>query len=251
MKWRELGHFSSVFVPPCTNDSGAAIGTALDALAAATGDPYVEWSVYSGLEFEWDREPDPEKWKRRDVDEDAIAAALLSGRIFAWVQGRAEIGPRALGNRSLLADPFRPETKDRLNEIKQREDYRPIAPCCRLEDVGRVYDRDFPDPYMLYFRRATTGDLGAVTHVDGSARVQTVAAEENPPLHQLLSAVAKQSGVGVLCNTSLNFKGVGFINRMSDLSRYCQIRRINDFVVGSAWFRRRAAPPLESPAEGA
>ena len=128
MNWREFGHFSSVFVPPCTNDSGAAIGTALDALAAATGDPYVDWNVYSGLEFEWDQEPDPEKWKRRDLHEEDAAAALLAGRVFAWVQGRAEIGPRALGNRSLLADPFRRETRDRLNEIKQREDYRPGRP---------------------------------------------------------------------------------------------------------------------------
>ena len=96
---------------------------------------------------------------------------------------------------------------------------------------------------MLYFRRAARGDLEAVTHVDGSARCQTVTQTDNPPLHSLLSVVARRCGVGVLCNTSLNFKGTGFINRMSDLSRYCEIRRINDFVVGSAWYRRRAATP--------
>ena len=238
VKWRDLGHFASVFVPPCTNDSGSAVGTALDALASTTGDPYVDWSVYCGLEFEWDAPPNPEVWTRRELDEEAVAAALEAGRVFAWVQGRTEIGPRALGNRSLLAEPFRPETKDRLNEIKQREDYRPIAPCCRLEDVGAAYDRDFPDPYMLYFRRAARSDLGAVTHVDGSARCQTVSKEENPPLHRLLSAFAERTGVGLLCNTSLNFKGTGFINRMSDLARYCEKRGIDDFVVGSTWFRR-------------
>ena len=77
---------------------------------------------------------------------------------------------------------------------------------------------------MLYFRRVVSGDLGAVTHVDGSARVQTVSRERNTPLHELLSAFAARTGVGVLCNTSLNFKGLGFINRMSHLTQYCETR---------------------------
>jgi len=245
-KWRDLGHFSSVFVPPCTDDSGSALGTAIDALAAATGDPRIEWDVYSGREFGWDMEPDSAVWARRNLDNAAVAEALARGRVFAWVQGRWEIGPRALGNRSLLAEPFRPETRDRLNEIKQREGYRPIAPCCRIEDVGKLFDSDFEDPYMLYFRRVVSRDLGAVTHVDGSARVQTVSRSGNARLHELLSAFAARTGVGVLCNTSLNFKGFGFINRMSNLVQYCETRGrklgwapgISDMVVGDAWFQR-------------
>lgn len=239
MKWRELGHFSSVFVPPCPNDSGSAVGTALDALAAETGDPRVDWDVYCGLEFEWDFEPRPEGWERRPLDLGQLAEALAEGRVVAWVQGRWEMGPRALGNRSLLAEPFNASTRDRLNEIKQREDYRPIAPCCRLEDAGKVFSADFDDPYMLYFRMVTSPDLKAVTHVDGSARVQTVTRDSNRPLHDLLSAFAERRGVGVLCNTSLNFKGFGFINRMSDLVRYCRQRGVDDFVVNDVWFRRR------------
>jgi hydroxymethyl cephem carbamoyltransferase len=236
--WRELGHFSSVFVPPCTNDSGSALGTALDALHAVTGDPRVEWDVYCGLDFEWDRDPRPWIWRRRRLELPALADAIAEGRIVAWVQGRYEMGPRALGNRSLLAEPFDPRTKDRLNAIKARERYRPIAPVCRIEDAGRLFDRDFHDPHMLYFRKVTTPELGAVTHVDGSVRCQTVTEESNRKLHELLSTFAESHGAGVLCNTSLNYKGMGFINRMSDLEHYCDTNGVHDFVVGDAWFWR-------------
>lgn len=237
--WRELGHFSSVFVPPCPNDSGSALGTAIDALATTTGDPYIDWSVYCGLEFESDCQPDPTKWIAQPLELASLAEALARGRVVAWVQGRWEMGPRALGHRSLLAEPFNPSTRDRLNEIKQRESYRPIAPCCRLEDAGKVFDSDFEDPYMLYFRRVTDSRLRAVTHVDGSARPQTVTRQTNSRLHDLLSAFAEREGIGVLCNTSLNHKGLGFINRMSDLAFYCESRGIGDFVVGDRWFQRQ------------
>lgn len=240
--WRQLGHFSSVFVPPCANDSGSALGTALDALHALTGDPRVDWDVYCGAEFEWDHDPDATKWNRRPMREEQVADAIAGGSVVAWVQGRYELGPRALGNRSLLAEPFHESTKDLLNHIKLREGYRPIAPCCRIEDAGKVYDRDFHDPYMLHFRMATTSDLKAVTHVDGSARVQTVTKESNKAQHDLLSAFAERHGVGVLCNTSLNYKGMGFINRMSDLEQYCETRGVSDMVVGDAWFQHVDAP---------
>ncbi|MEU7056922.1 3'-hydroxymethylcephem-O-carbamoyltransferase [Streptomyces sp. NPDC046197] len=238
-QWDELGHFSSVFVPPCTNDSGSAVGTAIDAVSTFTGDPHIDWSVYSGLGFVTDTRPDPARWRPRRLDHDALVTALSDGRVVAWVQGRWEIGPRALGNRSLLAEAFGAGTRDRLNDIKQREDYRPIAPCCRIEDLGKVFHEDFEDPYMLYFRhvRKSSG-LHAVTHVDGTARVQTVRESGNPQLHRLLTAFAARRGVGVLCNTSLNFNGEGFINRMSDLVLYCESRGIADMVVGDTWYRR-------------
>lgn len=235
-QWRDLGHFSDVFVPPCANDSGSAIGTAIDAQATLTGEHHIEWNVYSGLEFVTDVVPDPSRWRHRNLAHSAVAQALASGRVFAWVQGRWEIGPRALGNRSLLADAQSPASKDRLNRIKKREDYRPIAPAARVEDLGSAFDADFEDPYMLYFRRVRDPRLAAVTHVDGSARVQTVSRRTNPPLHQLLSAVAEQQGLGVLCNTSLNFPGHGFINQMSDLIAYCEGRGVTDMVVGGDWY---------------
>lgn len=237
-QWRELGHFSDVFVPPCPNDSGSAIGTAIDAAVAFTGDPWIDWQVYSGLEFVVDAQPDPSSWERRPLRHDELAARLQDGAVVAWVQGRWEIGPRALGNRSLLAEPFHASTRDRLNEIKQREGYRPIAPVARVEDLASVFEDDFEDPYMLYFRRVRDCRLRAVTHVDGSARAQTVTREANEPLHDLLTAFAGRAGVGVLCNTSLNFNGHGFINRLSHLAQYCEERGIGDMVVGDAWYRR-------------
>ena len=238
MRWRELGHFSSVFVPPCTDDSGSALGTGIDALTAFTGKPHIDWDVYSGLEFVWDSQPDPALWQRTELTNDALADALAQGATVAWVKGHWEIGPRALGNRSILAEPFDPRTRDALNKIKVRETYRPIAPVCRIEDAHRLYTGDgFEDPYMLYFRHARGPELGAVTHVDGSARVQTVSRNTNPGLHDLLNAFAERRGAGVLCNTSLNFRGRGFINRMSHLTEYCERRGISDMVVDGTWFR--------------
>lgn len=237
--WRGSGQFSSVFVPPCPNDSGSALGTAIDALQCVTGSPYIEWDVYSGLEFRHDTEPSPELWLRRPADPHAVARAIGDGHIMAWVQGRWEIGPRALGARSILAEPFHDRTRDRLNAIKKREDYRPIAPCCRIEDVSAAFGESFPDPYMLYFRTVRSPELKAVTHVDGSARAQTVTRDSNPPLHRLLTAFASQYGLGVLCNTSLNFKARGFINTMSELAEFCESHDLDGMVVGDAWYERR------------
>lgn len=236
--WRRTGHFSSVFVPPCTNDSGSAIGTAIDALAHYGHALPLKWSVYSGLEFVHDAEPDSLRWRQQQRDDRAIAAAIGRGNVVAWVQGRWEIGPRALGNRSLLAEPYSVATKDKLNQIKQREGYRPIAPCCREEDLAKAFFEDFPDPYMLYFRRVRAPRLDAVTHVDGSARVQSVTAASNPRLYSLLNAFAVESGLGLLCNTSLNQSRRGFINRMSDLIRYCDDQQIGHMVVGDRWYQR-------------
>jgi hydroxymethyl cephem carbamoyltransferase len=197
--------------------------------------------VYAGLDFEADVNPAPERWETRSLDPPLLAQALLDGRIVAWVQGRWEAGPRALGHRSVLAAPFHASMRTRLNEIKHREQFRPIAPCCRLEDMEKCFDPGFADPYMLYFQRVRSTELEAVTHVDGSARVQSVAPADNPDLHALLCAVAARCGVGVLCNTSLNLKGRGFINKMSDLCTFAEQAGIEDLVVGERWFRSRVA----------
>jgi hydroxymethyl cephem carbamoyltransferase len=236
-RWTECDHFRSVFVPPCTDDSGSAIGTAIDALVHESGVPWIEWSVYSGSMF---RETDlrPQGWSAQGLHLDRLAECLAEGAIVAWVQGRSEIGPRALGNRSLLAAPFARETRDKLNAIKQRECFRPIAPCCTIEDVSRISDETFADPYMLFFRRITDDRLCAVTHVDGTARVQTVSRAANATLHALLSAFSRRSGLGVLCNTSLNYKGRGFINDALELFDYCHVAGITEIVIDDVWFRR-------------
>ncbi len=244
--WRRSGIFADVFVPPCSNDSGSAIGTGLDA-RASLGEPcQLIWSVFSGSDFEHDVLPEAQLWRSAALDTSQIAERLDNGDVVAWVQGRAEIGPRALGHRSLLASSLDSRLKVRLNEIKGREGYRPIAPCCREEDVRLWFEMALPDPFMLYFADVATDRIPAVTHVDGTSRVQAVRAADNPRLHELLGVFAERTGVGVLCNTSLNFGGRGFINRMSDLIRFCDDRLIDTFVVDGTQFSRVTPRPALS-----
>ncbi len=234
--WEESGLFSSVFVPPCPNDSGSAIGTAIDAQHFYTGNGKITWNVYAGDEFVEDVEQVPEGFTVHNLDLAVIALHLEKEHIIAWAQNRYEIGPRALGNRSILASPFRTEITTRLNKIKNREGYRPIAPICLEEDAQALFGRNTPSPYMLHFNKVKAPKLKAVTHVDGSARVQTVSEENNAPLYELLKEFKQLTGYGVLCNTSLNFNGRGFINRTSDLAEYCRDRGLDGFVVQNKFF---------------
>ncbi len=119
----------------------------------------------------------------------------------------------------------------RLNEIKQREQFRPIAPVCLDEDAARWFGCDHASPYMLYTHRVRTDALAAVTHVNGTARIQTVSVATNRKLYELLSAFKARTGYGVLCNTSLNFNGRGFINKIDDLSTYVVEHKLDGFVV--------------------
>jgi len=149
----------------------------------------------------------------------AEAARLIAqGRVVAWYRGRMEFGPRALGHRSILADPGGAEMRDRINAmVKMREAFRPFAPAVTLEEVDRWFD--VPPrtelPYMIVtvdvrpeFRQA----LPAITHVNGSARVQTVAEADNPAFHELLRAVGRTTGREMVLNTSFNVKGQPIVN---------------------------------------
>ncbi|AKZ29236.1 carbamoyltransferase C-terminal domain-containing protein [Ralstonia pseudosolanacearum] len=227
--WRNSGLFRDVFVPPCTNDTGSAIGTAIDAMREFTGKAKVEWNVYADRPFVDDTPhmPDVDVYP---LDLQRVASFLSEQKVVAWTQGRCEIGPRALGNRSILAAPFTDAMRDRLNHIKKREGFRPVAPICLEEDVSRHFDWQGPSPHMLYFQHVNNRDLRAVTHIDGTARTQTVNREQNPNMHGLLNAFKELTGAGVLCNTSLNFNGTGFINRTSDLYQYCKSTGIEGFV---------------------
>jgi hydroxymethyl cephem carbamoyltransferase len=240
-RWAECGHFSDVFVPPCANDSGSAIGTAVDAQVTLGGECRLEWDVYAGAEFEHDTQPDPAHWTTQPPDPRELAQRLADGVVVAFVRGRAEIGPRALGHRSLLATPLRAEMRDRLNAIKRRESYRPIAPCCLLEQQPQWFDSDRNDPHMLYFARVNTPALPAITHTDGTARVQSVGPDSDPALRELLQHTSALTGYGVLCNTSLNYPGLGFINRASELFPYCQQNNITDIIINNTWYVRRSA----------
>ncbi|MGH9212993.1 MAG: carbamoyltransferase C-terminal domain-containing protein [Acidimicrobiales bacterium] len=237
--WRASAVFGDVFVPPVANDSGSAIGTAMDAYVQLGGDCKLTWDVYRGARFVADAEPEDLGWRSDVLDVVRLSEVLDRGEVVAWVQGRCEIGPRALGNRSLLASASDPLSHERLNTIKERASYRPIAPVCLEEDLGRWFDSDHPDPYMLYFRRVRHRErIPAVTHVDGSARAQSVTASSHPRLHELLVAHRAGTGVGVLCNTSLNFSGTGFVNRATDLFRYCDHTGIDHVVVEDRWYTR-------------
>lgn len=230
-KWRETDLFPEVFVPPVANDSGSAIGTAIDAQFHFTGNPKIDWNVYSGLEFVADDTFDASLFDICKLNYTTIADMLANSLIIGWVNGKYEIGPRALGNRSILASPFEEKTRVRLNEIKQREQFRPIAPACLEEDADRWFGCNRPSPFMLYTQVVTTDALAAVTHVNRTARIQTVSAVTNNNLYQLLVAFRARTGYGVLCNTSLNFKGKGFINSITDLSAYTIERNLDGFVI--------------------
>ncbi len=136
------------------------------------------------------------------------ATIIAEGRILGWYQGRAEWGPRALGNRSIVADPRRPEMKEILNQrIKHREIFRPFAPSILAERTGEWFDKAHPSPFMTlaYSVRPEKRDkIPAPTHVDGTGRLQTVTPEANPRYHALISEFERQTGVPVVLNTSFN-----------------------------------------------
>lgn len=254
-KWRETNLFSEVFVPPVANDSGSAVGTAIDAQFHFTGNPKIEWNVYSGFEFVTTGPFDLAQYDLYETNYELIADLLANDLILGWVSGKYEIGPRALGNRSILAAPFKESTRVRLNEIKQREQFRPVAPVCLEEDAARWFGCDHPSSFMLYTYRVRTDALAAVTHVNGTARLQTVSPDSNRNLYELLIAFKARTGYGVLCNTSLNFSGRGFINNIADLSTFVGQQNLDGFVVeGRAYLlksSRRYRTYLETPSMAA
>lgn len=240
-KWKETGLFPEVFVPPVANDSGSAIGTAIDAQLHFTGNPKIDWNVYSGLDFITAGTFDLAQYDLYETNNELIADMLVNDLIFGWVSGKYEIGPRALGNRSILAAPFQERTRVRLNEIKQREQFRPIAPVCLEEDAARWFGCDQASPFMLFTHRVTTNALAAVTHVNGTARIQTVSSVTNRNLYDLLIAFKARTGYGVLCNTSLNFNGRGLINKIGDLSEYALKHNLDGFVVEGRTYLLKAS----------
>jgi carbamoyltransferase len=216
---RESG-FKDLYVMPAAGDNGTAIGAAFYVYNHILGNPrtYVHDDPYMGTEY-----PDPVirkileecKLEHQVLPEGALetkAAELLQrGYILGWFQGRMEIGPRALGNRSILANPTLPGMKDKINaEVKHREAFRPFAPSCPLEDAPKFFEQNVADPFMLKVcnvRPEQRAVLPAITHVDGTARLQTVHPDTNPRYYRLLKAFEKLSGVPVLLNTSFNVMG--------------------------------------------
>lgn len=208
------GPYERVWVQPAAGDSGTALGAALSvARGAGPVAPFTSAALGRGwsddeLEAELVRAALP---YTRPESIAAEAALVLAGNgIVAWYQGRSEYGPRALGHRSLLAHPGDPDTQARMNDVKGREQFRPIAPMVRAERCADVFDGVYPSPYMLFVHRVRTGwpdRIPAVVHVDGTARVQTVHPETEPLVAALLAEFERLTGLPVVVNTSLNTAG--------------------------------------------
>ncbi len=275
------GIFEDIWIQPAAGDAGGALGAALATWHIAQGNertavkPDAMAGSYLGPAYS---ENDTRRVARKydapfrafDTTEamaDEVARLLDEGHVVGWFQGRMEYGPRALGARSILGDARNPDMQKRLNlKIKYREGFRPFAPSVLEEDCGEYFDIDRPSPYMLlvadvadthknndlpanyrelplmerlYTQRS---DIPAVTHVDFSARIQTVSRATNEPYWQLLNAFKQRTGCPILVNTSFNVRGEPIVRTPEDAYR-CFMRTEMDYlVVGNALFEKGAQP---------
>ncbi len=205
------GPYRHVWVQPAAGDAGTALGGALylaeDPAPVAGADLGRGWSddeLRGWLDAAAVPYEEPE-----DIAE-TVAEELARDGVVAWFQGRSEYGPRALGHRSLLAHPGRAENLERLNSVKGREEFRPVAPMVLAERAAGIFQGPLPSPYMLFVHdvvRDWRDRIPAVVHVDGTARVQTVDARQEPLVARMLSAFERRTGLPVVVNTSLNTAG--------------------------------------------
>ena len=209
--------FQKTWIQPAAGDEGLAIGAALHTYHSVLKQPrrYVMKNSYLGLEFSDSRvESDLKKanfsYKKLEREPllDTVAEQIAAGNVVGWFQGRMEWGPRALGNRSIVAHPGLPNMKDVLNaRIKQREWFRPFAPSVLAERQSEYFEHDHPSPFMLHvykIRAEKREQLCAVNHVDDTGRLQSVSREENPLYYDLICAFERRTGIPVILNTSFN-----------------------------------------------
>ena len=189
-------HYTNVHVPPAVGDEGQSLGTYMHAEYTQNNNIHIP-NVYAGKEYNY---VGSEK-----VNITEVAQAIADGKIVGWFQGKSESGNRALGNRSILADPRNTNIKDIINsKIKLREDFRPFAPSVLVEHYKEYFDTTQPSPYMSRIMPVTSDAIPGVTHVDGTARIQTVQREFNPRYYDLINAFYALTGVPMLLNTSFN-----------------------------------------------
>ena len=194
--------FENVWIMPNPGDAGSSLGAA----AAAYG-KHIQWKhPYLGYNL------------GGEYPVDAIFNEIINNKICAVATGRAEYGPRALGNRSILADPRDPDIKDKVNLIKQRELFRPFAPVVMAEYASEWFDMNYESPYMQYTPKCLKPELiPSVVHYDGTSRVQTVTRNQHAGLYAVLEKFYNKTGVPILLNTSLNIKGQPLLNDESDI----------------------------------
>jgi carbamoyltransferase len=251
----EDGPFHRVWVQPASGDSGTALGAALW-VARELGDR-VHPMRTAALGREWDEHELEARlrtaavaYERPDDLADAVAEVIAADGVVAWFQGRSEYGPRALGHRSLLANPTRPENLERMNDIKGREQFRPIAPMVLAERAADLFEGPLPSPYMLFTHRVKPvwrDRIPAVVHVDGSARIQTVDRDEEPLVARMLEAFERRTGVPVVVNTSLNTAGRPMVDDPRDAlecfgSSPVDVLAIGPFLVRRAALARNGGP---------
>lgn len=262
------GPFKRIWVQPASGDAGTAMGAALYIDARERADDarhYVMEHALLGPDYDEGEIEQFLKWSRlgyrrwHKIDE--VAALLAQGAIIGWFQGRMEYGPRALGGRSILASPIPRDMQARLNEIKDREDFRPVAPVVLEEAADDWFAGCRESPFMLFVyevRPERRAQIPAVTHVDGTARVQTVRRAQHPVYYDLIKAFAKRTGVPVLVNTSFNTRGEPIVRTPRDaVECFCTspldalvigpfIVQKSDITHGTSRFHRRSH--VSSPA---
>ena len=246
--WRET-RFEDVWVQPAAGDAGTALGAALH-LSAEHGE-VAQPMPSAALGRSWS-DAELAAWLRRaavpfttpgDLAAE-VAEILARNGVVAWFDGRSEYGPRALGQRSLLAHPGHSENLERLNDVKGREQFRPVAPMVLTERAPELFtDGPIPSPYMLFIHRVRPEwreRIPAVVHVDGTARVQTVDDQTNPGVAALLRAFAARTGVPVLVNTSLNTAGRPMVDDPRDALELFGSVPVDAMVLGPHLVRRAA-----------
>ncbi|MEU5576821.1 carbamoyltransferase C-terminal domain-containing protein [Streptomyces huasconensis] len=260
------GPFSQVWVQPAAGDAGTALGGAL-LLAAGHGDD-PEPMTGADLGRDWS-EAELGAWLKtaavafeRPPDIAAtVARALAENRIVAWFQGRSEYGPRALGHRSLLAHPGHAGNLERLNDVKGREQFRPVAPMVLADRAPAIFDGPMPSPYMLFVHDVAEEwreRIPAVVHVDGTARIQTVDPAREPLVARMLGEFEKLTGLPVVVNTSLNTAGRPMVDDPRDALECFGSSPVDLLAIGPYAIRRqdlfRASgpqdPELEPQASG-
>jgi carbamoyltransferase len=233
-----------VFVGPDPNDCGIALGLMLRHLQPEEAYD----STYSGTEL-LDLDNLAYYTNNTDtraitnyLDKDVLLKDLVDGKIIGVARGRSEHGPRALGNRSIICNPSLPEMKDVLNaKVKHREWYRPFAPVVRLEDVNKYFEWDKESRWMSFcpkVREEWREKLGAITHVDGTARVQTVTREQNEWLYKLITDFEKETGIGVLLNTSFNVDGKPILSTVKDAFTILERTEMDCLLIEDYYIRK-------------
>jgi carbamoyltransferase len=261
-KLMRSGLFDEVYIQPAAGDDGASLGAALfraslagEVLNRRFPAPLLgPRSSDSEIEASLQKFASQISWSRLDSLASACASAaqlIADGRVIAWNRGRMEFGPRALGNRSILADPGNPEMRDRINRmVKKREAFRPFAPACTLQEAPHWFEvaPGEQHPYMIGLvnvRAWAQTQLPAVTHIDGSARLQTVTESDNSDFYALLIAVGKTTGRQMVLNTSFNVKGQPIVNSPDEAIETFLTTGI-DFLFIENCLVTRAAASLES-----